>query len=91
MAPEIPPGWNSVRELDERLGLPKGSAFKAFRRIAGEWREGEDFRVLDSDADRELIEALRQAGRIYGSSVRPVILGPAFSQALLVTLAGRKS
>ncbi len=64
----------SLREIDTELDLPKGSAFRAFKRRAGDWREGIEFRRLDATHDREEIEALRQAHRIYPSSIHVVLL-----------------
>ncbi len=65
--------WLTLRELDRRLGQPKGTAFRAFKRRQARWREGHDFRVLQPDRDGAEITALRAAGRVYPSS-RTVIL-----------------
>jgi len=65
--------WLTLREIDQRLGAPKGTAFRAFKRLAPAWREGREFRVLDAARDAAEIEALRAAGRVYASS-RAIIL-----------------
>ena len=65
--------WRTLLELDRSLGGPKGTAFRAFKRLEPSWREGHDYRVLDSGNDAAEIETLRAAGRVYRSS-RTVIL-----------------
>ena len=66
--------WLTLREVDRRLGAPKGTAFRAFKRLEGGWREGRDFRVLQAQHDAAEIEALRAAGRVYPSSRTIVLL-----------------
>lgn len=66
--------WHTFRDIDRHLGLPKGSAFRAFKRLRPALREGEDFRVLAAGADNQTIAELRQAGRIYASSINVVLL-----------------
>ena len=65
-------GTVTLREIDERLGRPKGTAFRAFKRLA--LVEGPDFRVLHADADAREIAALRDAHRIYATSVNVIVL-----------------
>lgn len=68
----------TFRELDERLGAVKGTAFRAFKRLLGEFQEGTDFVQLDAMADGKQIAELRRSGRIYPTSVNVVLLmGPA--------------
>ena len=67
-------GGYTLREVDERFGRPKGSAFRAFKRRRASLREHVDFVVLPADAAGVDIEQLRAAGRIYRSSVNVVIL-----------------
>lgn len=74
----------SLRELDERLGLPKGAAFRAFKRAG--LAEGRDFRLLDAARDAAEIAALRAAGRIYRGSVNVVLLAPAAAERLAAAL-----
>lgn len=79
-------GWVTLRELDARLGLPKGSAFRAFKR--GAFAEGPDFRVLDATREAGNIDALRREGRIYRGSVNVVLLSPAAAARLALLLRG---
>lgn len=65
---------HTFREIDAALGLPKGSAFRAFKRLRETLAEGRDFQVLYHDADAARIEALRTAGRIYPGTVNAVLL-----------------
>lgn len=64
----------TLREVDQRLGLPKGSAFRAFKRQCAMLRENIDFTVLTARTHTEEIERLRAAGRIYRSSINVVVL-----------------
>ena len=64
----------TFREIDERLGLRKGSAFRAFKRRRHSLREGIDFTVLHPRTAKAEIERLRAQGRIYRSSINVVIL-----------------
>ena len=38
--------WRTLRELDAQAGARKGTAFRAFKRLADGWIEGRDYRVL---------------------------------------------
>ena len=64
----------TLREMDERHGLPRGSAFRAFKRLLGTLREDVDFTLLPARSAGSEIERLRGAGRIYRSSVNVVVL-----------------
>lgn len=83
------PGWTSLREIDEQLGLPKGSAFRAFRSLEPHWQSGRDFELLHHELDRDAIQTLRQQQRIYASTVNLVLLAPHAAEALRVALAGQ--
>ena len=76
----------SFRELDEQSGRPKGSAFRAFKRIEAELHQGLDFRLLQQGVDDAEIAALRQHNRIYRSSVNIVLLSEAAAAGVLKTL-----
>lgn len=65
---------HTLREVDERLGLGKGSAFRAFKRQRHSLREEIDFTVLQARTAKAEIERLRTQGRIYRSSINVVIL-----------------
>lgn len=69
-------GERTLRELDEAAGLPKGSAFRAFKQARGDFREGADFRVLDRVRDAAEVAALQAGQRAYHSSQAVVLAGP---------------
>jgi len=75
--------WRTLRDLDGQGGRPKGTSFRAFKRLAPGWREARDFRVLDPARDRAEIEALRVAGRVYASSRAIILLAPGAAQQIL--------
>jgi hypothetical protein len=81
------PDWLSLRELDHRAGTAKGAAFRCFKALEAGLHEGADYRLLRPERDREVIDQLRDSGRIYASSVNVVLLAPAAAQRLLDTLA----
>ena len=64
----------TFKELDELHGCVKGTAFRAFKRAAGELVEGEDFLYLDGEARSAEVAALRAGGRLYRSSVHAVLI-----------------
>jgi len=66
--------WLTLKELDAEAGLPKGSAFRAFKRLEPDLREGEHFHVLRPGADDAQIAALRAAGRLYRASRVAILL-----------------
>ena len=70
----MPTEGYTLREVDLRFGLPKGSAFRAFKRQRAMLREHIDFIVLSARTDNAEIERLRAAGRIYRSSVNVIVL-----------------
>ena len=82
-----PPEWHTLKELDVAAGLPKGSAFRAFKRLEPTLREGSQFRVLRPGRDDAEIGALRAAGRVYGASRVVVLLADATARALRAALA----
>ena len=67
-------GGYTLREVDERCGRPKGSAFRAFKRLQGALRENVEFAVLPARTARTEIERLRAQRRIYRSSVNVIVL-----------------
>jgi hypothetical protein len=70
------PGWLSLREIDAGLGLGKGSSFRAFKRLLPQLTEGRDFVVLDHRSHAALATELHAAGRLYRSSLNPLLLAP---------------
>jgi len=82
------PGWLSLRELDAELGLDKGAAFRAFKRLLPLLVEERDFVVLDHQRHAAAAAALHAAGRLYRSSVNPVLLAPAAAERVREALRG---
>jgi hypothetical protein len=76
-------GWLSLRELDEASGRVKGTAFRAFKARLDALTEGRDFLVLDHQTHAEPASALHAQGRLYRSSVNPVLLAPALAAQIL--------
>jgi len=64
----------SFKEIDARHGCPKGTAFRAFKRLSGELKEGEDFYYLPAGESADLISQLKAAGRLYQATVHAVLL-----------------
>ncbi len=81
-------GWLSLRELDTELGLDKGASFRAFKRLLPRLVEGRDFVVLDHRQYGALAAQLHAAGRLYRSSVNPVLLAPAAAALVRESLSG---
>lgn len=77
---------HTFQELDRGAGLAKGSAFRAFKRLLPELREGRDFIVLDARRDQARIAALRAQGKIYVSSRNVVLLDAATAAKLRAIL-----
>lgn len=76
------PGWFSMREIDHALGLGKGAAFRAFKRLLPRLVEQRDFVVLDHRNHAALAAKLHAEDRLYHSSVNPVLLSPAAAALL---------
>jgi hypothetical protein len=62
----------TLRELDQSLGLAKGSAFRAFKQL--QFVEARDFWVLKAGTDAAAIAELRAKQRIYITSINVVVL-----------------
>lgn len=75
--------WLSFRQLDQQQGWRKGEAFRRFKRLAPEWQEQHDFRVLHHQQDRAGIEALRAKNLIYDSTVNLVLVSPSLAAAMV--------
>lgn len=78
--------WHSFKDLDEAAGLPKGEAFRAFRRLERFWLQDRDYRLLQANADAAEIAELKHSGRVYRSSANVVLLAPARAEELLAIL-----
>lgn len=59
----------SLRQLDELNGVPKGTSFRAFKRVADQLCEGQDYFYLPADEHQILINMLKASGQIYGTTV----------------------
>ncbi|MGE0862121.1 MAG: hypothetical protein AB7I01_07785 [Gammaproteobacteria bacterium] len=81
------PAHASFRELDERLGRPKGSAFRAFKALGAALVEGRDFHCCDSRVDELLFQVLYDSGRLYPGTVNGVLLGADAQAAIAARLA----
>ena len=81
-------GGYTLREIDERLGFPKGSAFRAFKRQRHSLRENVDFTVLPARTAKAEIERLRAEGRIYRSTINVVILAESGFERVRIELDG---
>lgn len=64
----------SFMQLDQRAGVVKGTAFRAFKRIHENLLEGIDYFYLDAEQERACIDALRATGQIYPSTWNLVLL-----------------
>lgn len=84
-------GWLSMRELDEAAGLPKGSAFRAFKALAGDLAEGTDYVVLDHRTAEGLAASKTVQGRLYRSSIAPVLLSAAAAARVRSAMAASAS
>jgi hypothetical protein len=76
----------TFRELDRLHAAVKGTAFRAFKRVHGQLREGRDFHTLTAATDAARIEALRREQRIYPSSVNVVLLTESGRQAVSLSM-----
>lgn len=80
------PFTTTLRDLDQQAGLPKGSAFRAFKAIEEQLIEGIDYRLLNHDADTAEIAELKRNRRIYPSSLNVLLFAKATHQQLLAVL-----
>jgi hypothetical protein len=76
----------TLRQIDEALGHSKGTAFRAFKQLLPELVEGRDFRLLDAEKDRRLIDTLRAEQRIYRSSRNVVLLTSSIADRIVTRL-----
>jgi len=67
-------------ELDQSLGLPKGSAFRAFKQL--QFVEARDFWVLKAATDAAAIAELRAERRIYITSINVVVLSSSAAEQI---------
>ena len=82
--------WRTLREIDAQAGAPKGTAFRAFKRLSPGWIEERDYRVLSPDTDSGAIDALRVAGRLYAASRVAILIAPGAARQVAQFIASRK-
>ncbi len=75
----------TFKELDQAAGLPKGSAFRAFKSLA--LVQGRDFQVLTPAGNAAAIAELKRSGRVYASSITVVLLTAHGQQAVTAALS----
>ncbi|MES1940647.1 hypothetical protein T5B8_10406 [Salinisphaera sp. T5B8] len=78
----------SLKEIDQQRGDKKGTAFLAFKQLKDSFDEGRDYYYLSASQDAREIEQLRQAGRIYESTVNAILLTEGGYSAVLDYLDG---
>jgi hypothetical protein len=77
----------SLREIDQRAGTFKGAAFRRFKGLEAGLQQMVVETLAQAERDREVIDRLRESGRIYASSINVVLLSPETAQRLLDALA----
>ena len=80
------PSLLTFRELDRAHGRAKGEAFRAFKAIAGQLVEGQDFYCCDRRVDGEAFDLLETSGRLYAGTVNGVLLAPSAQAAIAAQL-----
>ena len=78
----------SLKEIDQQRGDKKGTAFLAFKQLKDSFDEGRDYYYLSASQDGREIEQLRQAERIYESTVNAILLTEGGDSAVLDYLDG---
>lgn len=75
---------HTLRQIDEWLGWPKGTAFRAFKglRAVDGLVEGRDFLRFDAAGHGGWIEQLRARGQVYGATVHAVVFTTGAAQRL---------
>lgn len=64
----------TLRQLDELNDVPKGTSFRAFKRVRPYLEDGKDFFCLAADEQLQLLVALRQCALVYPASVSIVLV-----------------
>ena len=78
----------SLKEIDQQRGDKKGTAFLAFKQLKDSFDEGRDYYYLSASQDGREIEQLRQAERIYESTVNAILLTEGGYSAVLDYIDG---
>lgn len=66
----------TLRQLDRLNDVPKGTSFRAFKRVREQLVEGRDFFHLDASDHAAYIDSLRRRGLVYESTIHLVLLTP---------------
>jgi len=82
--PKRQKSW-TLKEIDQELNAPKGTTFRAFKQLQDGFDEGHDFYYLDgrNEQDAAEIEDLRQAERVYASTINALLFTQAGYEALV--------
>ena len=64
----------TLRQIDRLIGVPKGTGFRAFKRVRDDLVEGRDFFRLDGSEYAGYIESLRRQGLVYESTIHLLLL-----------------
>lgn len=83
--PHYADAW-TLKEIDKSRGAPKGTAFRAFKRLKHDFIEGRDFFYLSANEDAESIESLRRAERVYASTIHALLFPQAGYRAIVNNL-----
>ncbi len=66
--------WHTFRDIDQHMGLPKGSAFRCFKHLRDALDQDRDFLLLEALDHSQTIAQLRLDERIYAASINVVLL-----------------
>ena len=64
----------SFRQIDSMNGVRKGTAFRFFKRLRGELREGRDYYYLPQHSQGAFIQSLRETEQVYHSTTHLVLI-----------------
>ena len=85
------PAPRTFAELDRATGVPKGSAFRAFKTLLPVLVEGRDFHCCDCRLDDEGCAGWLASGRFYRGTVNAVLLADSGVCAVRELLDGGQS
>ena len=74
-------------ELDRATGLPKGSAFRAFKSLLPALVEGQDYHCCDCRLDDDCCAEWIASGRFYRGTVNAVVFSDSGVAAVRAALA----
>lgn len=85
------PSPRTFAELDRAAGVPKGSAFRAFKSLLPVMVEGRDFHCCDCRRDDDCCAGWMASGRFYRGTVNAVLLADSGVRAVRALLDGAQS